>query len=88
VKKELGTGDSAKEREWEEVMQEIGKQDNLYAREQKRKELRAAKKDAKKHAAQADDTEDWEHDAARKEGDVHERFIDKSSNVVAGIRYY
>ena len=42
VKKELGTGDERREKEWEEVMEEIQKEDELFARRKKKKENNAS----------------------------------------------
>ncbi|KAI9656562.1 MAG: hypothetical protein M1821_004769 [Bathelium mastoideum] len=41
VKKELGTGDEKREREWEEVMKEIAKEDEVFARRRRKREEKA-----------------------------------------------
>lgn len=49
VEKEMGTGDEVKEKEWEEVMRELAKEDAMI---QSRNQRRRAKEAAKREAAQ------------------------------------
>jgi len=50
VEKEMGTGDEVKEKEWEEVMRELAKEDAMI---QSRNQRRRAREAAKREAAQA-----------------------------------
>lgn len=51
VEKELGTGDEVKEKEWEEVMRELAKEDEMIqSRNQRRRAREAAKREASQGA--------------------------------------
>ena len=41
VKKELGTGDEKREKEWEEVMREVAREDEIFARRRRKREEKA-----------------------------------------------
>ncbi|KAL9065123.1 MAG: hypothetical protein Q9157_007586 [Trypethelium eluteriae] len=41
VRKELGTGDARREKEWEEVMKEVAKEDEVFAKRKRKREEKA-----------------------------------------------